>query len=73
MVAAPRGNSVEFHWWKVKVTMLKDRKKGQRSKCGSAPAPAPVEPAEQFFWSFFGGIPPVIWRIGRVLVAPSGG
>ena len=51
---------MELHWWKVNVTMLKDRKKGQRSKFGSAPAP--VEPAEQIFWSFFGGIPPVKWR-----------
>ena len=55
--AAPRWNSVEFHWWKVKVTMLKDRGKGQRSKFGSAPAP--VETVEHIFWSFFGGIPPV--------------
>ena len=31
-----------------------------RSKFGSAPVP--VEPAEQMFWSFFGGIPPVKWR-----------
>ena len=60
MVAAPRENSVEFHWCKVKVTTLKDRKKGQRSTFGSAPAP--VEPAEQFFWSILGGIPPVKWR-----------
>ena len=81
-VAATRRNSVEFHWWKVKVTMLKDRKKGQRSTFGSAPAP--VEPAEQICWSFFGGIPPVKWRhlanrsctsgairrIDRALVAP---
>ena len=50
-LAVERGNSVEFHRWKVKVTMLKDRGKGQRSIFGSAPAPAPapVEPAEQIF------------------------
>ena len=59
-VAAPRGNSVEFLRRKVKVTMLKDRGKGQRSTYGSAPAP--VEPAEKKFWRFFGGIPPVKWR-----------
>ena len=65
--------------------MLKDRKKGQKSKFGSAPAP--VEPAEQIFWSFFGGVPPVKWRhlanrsctsgairrIYNTLVAPPGG
>ena len=40
--------------------MLKDMKKGQRSKFGSAPAP--VEPGKKKFWRFFGGIPPVKWR-----------
>ena len=64
--------------------MLKDRKKGQRSTFCSDPAP--VEDAEQKFWSKFGGIPPVkwrpladrscnsgaIWRIDHVLVAPPG-
>ena len=75
---------MEFHWLKVKVTMLKDRGKGQRSKVGFAPAP--VEPAEPIFWSKFGGITPVkcrhladrsctsgaIRRIYHALVAPPG-
>ena len=52
--------AVEFHWWKVEVTMLKDRKKAQRSKFGSAPAP--VEHSKKKIRGFFGGIPPVKWR-----------
>ena len=39
--------------------MLKDRKKGQRSNFGSAPAP--VENEEHNFWSVLGGIPPIKW------------
>ena len=75
----------EFLRRKVKVTMLKDREKGQRSTFCSAPAP--VEPAEQNCWGKFGGIPPVKWRhladractsgaiwwIDHTLVAPHGG
>ena len=42
---------MEFHRWKVEVTMLKDRKKGQHF--------APVENAEKKFWRKFGGIAPI--------------
>ena len=41
----------------MEVTMLKDRKKGQRSKFGSAPAP--VEHEEHNVWGKFGGIAPI--------------
>ena len=37
--------------------MLKDRKKGQRSKFCSGPAP--VENDEHNFWRKFGGIAPI--------------
>ena len=42
--------AVEFHRWKVEVTMLKDREK---VKCQNV---APLETDEQHFWSNFGGI-----------------
>ena len=51
--------------------MLKDRKKGQRSTFGCAPAP--VEPAEQILLVEFLRSSGAIWRIGSILVAPPSG
>ena len=66
---------MEFHWWKVKLTMLQDREK--RSKVKMLRRCAPVENYEKNSGAFLVDFLPTssvaTWRIGRVLVVPSGG